>query len=185
MKKWAIVIVAFAMNFVLADTIDAKLAEKLHNEVVKMKNALDKGNYKYVADVTHPKIVKLFKGKENLILTTEKAMEQKANAGFTLSYTFHKPKKIYMHKQEYIVFVPLEMITENSDMEIILNGFMIASSKDKKKWFLCNSGSSEKEAKQLLSFLFPGFLEAKAKDGKTSVELPKVQQMAKFKDVIK
>ncbi|BBM83619.1 hypothetical protein [Candidatus Uabimicrobium amorphum] len=185
MKKWAIVLMAFAVNFVLADTIDAKLADQLHNEVIKMKNALDKGNYKHVADVTHPKIVKLFKGKENLILTTEKAMEQKAKSGFTLSYTFQKPTKIYTHKQEYIVFVPLKMVTENSDMEIILDGFMIASSKDKKKWFLCNSGSSEKEAKQLLSFLFPGFLETKTKDGKAAVKLPKVQQMAKFKDVVK
>ncbi|WP_372366732.1 hypothetical protein [Candidatus Uabimicrobium sp. HlEnr_7] len=195
MKKLAILLVAFAVNFVFAEDIDKKLAEQVKNEAVKMKDELDKKNYKYIGEVTHPKIIKVIGGVENVITMTKQAMEQQAASGFSLAYVFHEPTSIYTHMSketvdkvekevvEYIVFIPTHMTTENADMKISVEGYMIATSKNKNKWYLCNGGSNKAQAQQLLDFLFPGFV--KVVDGKSSIELPKIDQKTEFKNAEK
>jgi hypothetical protein len=134
-------------------TMASDATDAIKTQAEEVSQAVIKGDFKKLADMTHPKIVSQLGGKEQLIDASEKAMQSMKSLGFELKGisvgTALEP--VESNKELYSV-IPFSISLTKIKEEITRESFYIAVSSDKgKKWtFLDGSQLSETNIKQVL-----------------------------------
>jgi hypothetical protein len=158
MKKTAAWLVAFLWGCAPAWAADdAKLQQLIRSKADEINQALIKGDYAKIADLTHPAVVKENGGRAKMIATMESAIKDlKAKGVQFRSAKIDAPGNIVTAGSDMYVVVPFSLVLTAPGKKISQKSFLIGVSSDKgKTWTYLNGDLGEGVVKRLLPNLPP------------------------------
>ena len=131
---------------------DASVKQVVKGKVEEINNALIKGDFAKVADLTHPNVVKLMGGRDKMISVMESGIKDMKSK----SYAFRSVKvdassDLVAAGPDVFVVVPFLLEMKAPGGKIRQKSFVIGVSSDKgKSWTFVNGDLDIKKVKQVL-----------------------------------
>lgn len=134
-------------------------AQQQQNQIKIMAEHMAKatlsGDYKTLAKYTHPKIVKMMGGQDNMIATLSDTFKKMHSQGYMFeNATVGTPGKVVTVGKELYAVVPQRIQMKANGMSISTTTSLLANSADNgKHWYFTDAGSMTDEQ---VKKLFPG-----------------------------
>jgi hypothetical protein len=137
-----------------ADEDTATAMKKLvKQKVQEINDAIVKGDFAAVADLTHPKVVQMMGGRDKMIATMQAGEKDMKSKGFSfLSTKVDDPSDaVAGPASELYATVPFELRMKTPDGKMIAKSFVVGFSADRgKTWTFVNGDLDAKQIKQVL-----------------------------------
>jgi hypothetical protein len=134
--RMALLLMTLSFTAVSTTSRASEATDAVKAQAEEVSKAVLQGDYKKLADMTHPKIVTQLGGKEQLVEITEKAVQNMKTLGLEMKeITLGNPEEpVEANKQLYTV-VPFTLTLTKMKEEIKKESFYIAVSENGgKKW---------------------------------------------------
>jgi hypothetical protein len=134
---------------VRADDADAKKNARTQAETIQ--NTLIKGDYGKLADLTHPKAVEKFGGRDKMVALLEKEMKGLADRGTVLSSVkVFEPSQPAAAGKELYITVPFSLVIKVPGGRLLTKGVLLGVSEDQgKTWRFIDCSPGAKTIKNL------------------------------------
>ena len=141
-----------------SQTTKNEYENKIQEQGEKMAKSLIENDFNSFSNYTHPKIIEMIGGKEQLVKTLEKGMKEMRSEGIEfISITIGNPSQIYKIESELQCTVPQSIEMKVPDGRIVANSTLIAISNDNgKNWYFIDT---EKKDIQTLKKIVPNLSE--------------------------
>jgi hypothetical protein len=159
------VVLALLVSAAVADAgVDAKTQQLVKKKVEDINEALVKGNYATIVDLTHESLIKKLGGREKAIAEITKAMDDIKAKGATFRVVqVDLPKDFATVGDKMFVVVPFSLEIKLMGQKITTKSYLVGVSTDKgKTWTFIGADAGEAEIREH----FP--------DLPASLKLPKV-----------
>jgi hypothetical protein len=156
-RAWFFALVLGCCTAQAAD--NAPLKKVVKGKVEEINNALIKWDFAKVADLTHPRAVKLIGGREKMISVMESGTKDMKSKGFAIrSVKVGDPSDPVVAGTDLFVVVPILLEIKAPGGRLLQKSFVIGVSGDQgKSWAFVNGDLEVKQVKQVLPNL-PGQL---------------------------
>jgi hypothetical protein len=153
MNRSAITVIILALCGIVARAQDNTPPALVKQKAQEVGQAIIKGDYAKIADLTYPKVVEAMGGREKMIAFTEAAMKQIKDQGFTVrAFTISEPTPFLTEGPNTFTVLPTAIEMTNTKGKIVGKSYLLGISPDGgKSWkFADGSGLESEEMRKLL-----------------------------------
>jgi hypothetical protein len=129
-----------------------KSPEAIRQKAQECADAMLQGDYGKMADLTHPKIVKMMGGRDRIVATIQSGMEQmKAQKISIVSYKVEAPAEVVGSGSDHAAVVPATLEMKGPGMKLKQKSYLLAiSSDDGKSWSFVDGSDLDDEKVKLI-----------------------------------
>jgi hypothetical protein len=149
-RHWCVIFALLSASAGAAD--EPSLKDVLKEKVEALNKALIKEDFGKVADLTHPKIVKMMGGREKMVAKLESSAKEMKSSGYAIrTVTVDDPSEPVAAGPELYAVVPFELEMKAPGGKLLQKSFVIGVSADQgKSWAFVNGDVDIKAVKQVL-----------------------------------
>jgi len=145
-------ILALALAIVPQDAADASMLKAAHQAGTTCAEAVSKGDYKTLADLTHAKGVEAAGGLEKMLERVEAAMEDMKSKGIVLGKSkVDMPKELTKDNGKIYCVLPTTLGMSIMGKTITVSAFLLGISEDQgKSWTFLDGNGGEESLRKML-----------------------------------
>ncbi len=145
-------ILAFALTVVPQDAADASMLKAAHSAGTTCAEAVAKGDYKTLADLTHAKGIEAAGGREKMIELVSAAMEDMKAKGVVLGKSkVDMPKELIKENDQIYCVLPTTLGMSIMGKTITVSAFLLGISEDQgKSWTFLDGNGGEESLRKML-----------------------------------